>query len=173
MVAAAYINSLGLCRLAHKLWMWVSPRLLFLKAVQVPGGRLLVQRRPKPGRMEAPPGGVGRDLVLFWDSSCRCLPHSTHCSLFFSLGRDNPPLGTDTMSHQWPQGLLYVFPPFGFLRIRIEEVWLLLIAPNWPHIVWFSDPVDHRSDPAGMHTFLIQLLSKTDSFHSSIVGVKA
>ena len=69
---------------------------------------------------------------------------STHCSLFFSLGRDDPPLRTDTMAHQWPQGLLYAFPPFGLLppllqRIRIEEVRLVLIAPNWPHMVWFSD----------------------------------
>lgn len=69
---------------------------------------------------------------------------STHCSLFFSLGRDNPTLSTDAMSHQWPQGLLYAFPPFDFFlpllqRIRIEEVRLVLIPPKWPHMVWLSD----------------------------------
>lgn len=27
---------------------------------------------------------------------------STYCSLFFSLRRDNPPLGRDAFAHQWP-----------------------------------------------------------------------
>lgn len=69
---------------------------------------------------------------------------ATHCSLFFPLGRDIPPLSKDAMSHQWPQGLLYAFPPFDFFlpllqRIRIEEVRLVLIPPKWPHMVWLSD----------------------------------
>lgn len=42
-VAAAYINRQGglgsprLCRIVHELWLWAAPRLLSLKAVQVPG----------------------------------------------------------------------------------------------------------------------------------------
>ena len=56
------------------------------------------------------------------------------------MGRDDPPLGTDAMAHQWPQGLLYVFPPFVLLhpllqRVQVEEVSLILVAPNWPQIV--------------------------------------
>ena len=67
----------------------------------------------------------------------------THCPLFFSMRRDDPPLGTDAMAHQWPQGLLYAFPPFVLLhpllqRDQVEEVSLIPVAPNWPQMTWFS-----------------------------------
>ena len=45
----------------------------------------------------------------------------THCPMFFSLGRDNPPLGTDALAHQWPQGLLYAYPPFSLLHPPLTE----------------------------------------------------
>lgn len=54
-VAAAYINKQGglgssrLCRLTHKLWVWASPCLLSLKAVQVPG--LVNQAAARGGRI--------------------------------------------------------------------------------------------------------------------------
>ncbi|KAK0134724.1 hypothetical protein N1851_029612 [Merluccius polli] len=59
------------------------------------------------------------------------------------MGRDDPPLGTDAMAHQWQQGLLYAFPPFVLLhlllqRVQVEEVCLILVAPNWPQMTWFS-----------------------------------
>ena len=69
---------------------------------------------------------------------------STHCPLFFSLGKDNPPLGVDALAHPWPRVLLYAFPPFVLLpallqRVRSEEMRLVLVAPCWPHMTWFSD----------------------------------
>lgn len=76
------------------------------------GSGLPVQGWPKSGRMEAPPRGGGRDLVTFWAAVADLFASRelTHCPLFFSLGRDNPPLGTDALAHQWPKGLKYVFP---------------------------------------------------------------
>ena len=69
---------------------------------------------------------------------------NTHCPLFFSLGRDNPPLGMDALSNPWPHCLLYAFLPFGFLpsllqRGQVESVRLVLVAPLWPHMTWFVD----------------------------------
>lgn len=62
-----------------------------------------------------------------------------HCPLLFSMVRDDPPLGTDAMIHQWPPGLLYAFPSFILLRTlllrNVEEVRLILVAPNWPHMM--------------------------------------
>ncbi len=68
---------------------------------------------------------------------------TAHCPLFFSIGREDPPFGTDAMAHRWPQGLLYAFPPFTLLhplleRAQVEEVSLILVAPNWPQMIWFS-----------------------------------
>ena len=53
-------------------------------------------------------------------------------------------MGTDALAHQWPQGLLYAFPPFSLLhpllwRIRLENAAVILVAPNWPHMPWFSE----------------------------------
>ena len=45
--------------------------------------------------------------------------------------------------HPWPQTLLYAFPPFTLLqallhRVQMEQVRLILVAPFWPHMSWFS-----------------------------------
>lgn len=68
---------------------------------------------------------------------------NAHCPLYYSIERDIPPLGCDAMAHQWPQGLLYAFPPFSLLpnllqRISQEEIEVILVAPYWPHMTWFS-----------------------------------
>ena len=70
---------------------------------------------------------------------------NAHCPLFFSLGRDSPPLGMDAMAHPWPPScLLYAFPPFSLLQPLLQRVWteevrVVLVAPLWPHMTWFSD----------------------------------
>ena len=62
---------------------------------------------------------------------------NTCCPLWFSLGGDNPPLGMDALSHQWPSLHLYAFPPVPLLqqvlcRIVDEGRELLLVAPTGP-----------------------------------------
>ena len=73
-----------------------------------------------------------------------CLPRETMltacCSATWVGTR---PPGTDAMAHQWSQGLLYTFPPFSLLpnllqRIGQEEVHVILVAPDWAHMTWFS-----------------------------------
>ena len=68
---------------------------------------------------------------------------SSHCPCFFSLRNDDPPLGWDALVQPWPQTLLYTFPPFILLqalllRVQIEQVRLILVAPLWPHMPWFA-----------------------------------
>ena len=156
-VAAAYINRQGglgsprLSRLAHVLWEWASSRLLSLRAVQVPGldnqaADCLSRGGPSPGEWRLHPEVVGEIWRRFGTPVADLFAsrESTHLTMFFSIGRDSPPLGTDALARRWPQGLLYAFPPFGLLpsllqRVWEEEVQLVLIAPLWPHMIWFSD----------------------------------
>lgn len=156
-VAAAYINRQGglgsprLCRIAHQLWQWAYPRFRSLRAVHVPrlanvAADLLSKGGPDPGGWRLHPQVVaglwGRYRQVTVDLFAS--RENTHCPLFLSLKRDNPPLGADAMAHPWPHDLLYAFPPFSLLpslwqRVRVEEVRLVLVAPLWPHMTWFSD----------------------------------
>lgn len=155
-VAAAYVNRQGglgssrLCRLARLIWEWAHPQFKSLRAMYVPGPTNLAADQlsrggPLLGEWRLHPEVV-RDI---WDRFGAAVVdlfasrETAHCPLFFSRGRDDPPLGTDAMAHEWPQGLLYAFPPFTLLhpllqRIQVEEVNLILVAPSWPQMIWFS-----------------------------------
>ena len=77
---------------------------------------------------------------------------NTCCPLWFSLGGDNPPLGVDALSHQWPSLRLYAFPPVPLLqqvlcRIADEGRELLLVAPHWPSQPWLADLINMSVQP--------------------------
>ncbi|KAK7899531.1 hypothetical protein WMY93_020384 [Mugilogobius chulae] len=81
--------------------------------MHVPGtsnlaARLSVQRRSTSRRVEAEPEIVSQIWARFGVAVIDLFAsrENTHCRLFFSILRDNPPLGVDAMAHQWPQGLL-------------------------------------------------------------------
>ena len=155
-VAAAYVNRQGglgsprLCRLARTMWEWAHPRFKSLRAMYVPGLTNVAADRlsrggPLTGEWRLHPQVVQEIWSRFGTAVADLFAsrETTHCPLFFSMGRDDPPLGTDAMAHQWPQGLLYAFPPFVLLhpllqRVQVEEVSLILVAPNWPQMTWFS-----------------------------------
>lgn len=155
-VAAAYVNrqgglgSLRLCRLAQQIWEWAYPRFSSLRAMHIPGwinlaADQLSRGGPLPGEWRLNPEVVGQIWAQFGMAVADLFAsrETTHCPLFFSIMWDNPPLGVDAMAHQWPQGLLYAFPPFSLLhpllqRIQVEDVNVILVAPNWPQMIWFS-----------------------------------
>ncbi|XP_061576587.1 uncharacterized protein LOC133442594 [Cololabis saira] len=155
-VAAAYINRQGglgspvLCKLATTLWQWAHPLFCSLRAVHVPGplntaADLMSRGGPTPGEWRLHPQVVEEIWRRFGraDVDLFASRESTHCRLFFSLKNDNPPLGWDALAHPWPRGLLYAFPPFTLLqpllyRIRAEGARVILVAPLWPHMLWFS-----------------------------------
>lgn len=104
-----------------------------------------VQGGPSPGGMEAPSGSGVQDMVSVRQAEVDLFAsrESSHCPLFFSLRNDHPPLGWDALAHPWPRVLLYAFPPFALLqpllrRIQVEHVRVILVAPLWPHMAWFS-----------------------------------
>lgn len=155
--AAAYINRQGglrssrLCKLARSLWLWAHTRVLSLRAVHVPGvenqaADLLSRGGPDPGGWRLHPQIVMEIWLRYGCAKVDLFAsrESTHCALFFSLGGDNPPLGEDALAHPWPSVLLYAFPPFVLLpsllrRVRMGDRRLILVAPYWPHMTWFSD----------------------------------
>ncbi|XP_062279213.1 uncharacterized protein LOC133984014 [Scomber scombrus] len=72
---------------------------------------------------------------------------STHCPLLFSLTEETSPLGQDALAHDWPEGLLYAFPPIPLILQILQRVLqhghrLLLVAPFWLGRTWF--PLLHR-----------------------------
>ena len=65
---------------------------------------------------------------------------TTHCPLWFAEQVES--LGRDALSHEWPDLLLYAFPPIPLIwavlsRVREMGHRVLLIAPRWPSMPWF------------------------------------
>ena len=53
-------------------------------------------------------------------------------------------MGIDVLAHEWPQVLLYAFPPLALIpptlaRVRERGLSLILIAPYWPGKHWLAD----------------------------------
>ena len=66
------------------------------------------------------------------------------CPLWFSGVIEQPmSLGVDAFAHrQWPQGLLYAFPPFHLLlpllhRIHADHLRVIVVAPDAARTRWF------------------------------------
>ncbi|XP_074467365.1 uncharacterized protein LOC141752970 [Sebastes fasciatus] len=153
----AYINrqggtrSLQLHRLARKIIMWSSSRLMSLRATHVPGvlnrgADLLSRGNPLYGEWTLHPQVVeqvwqkyGRAAVDLFASQ-----ENAHCRLFFSLSDVNAPLGVDALAHSWPNVLLYAFPPLSLIsptlaRVREQGLSLILIAPRWSSKHWVAE----------------------------------
>ncbi len=62
---------------------------------------------------------------------------SSHCPTYYSKDRD-------TLAHDWPNLLLYAFPPIALLpqvfrRVREQGHKVLLVAPLWRNQPWLSE----------------------------------
>ena len=120
----SYINkqggtrSLPLLKLSRSLLLWCSVHFLSLRATHIPGhlnlgadllsrgGPLVREWRLHPAVVAQIWERFGRaEVDLFASRS------NTHCPLFFSMTDRNAPLGMDALAHQWPNTLLYAFPP--------------------------------------------------------------
>ena len=145
-VTMCYVNKQGGRRraldvLARKVALWCSEHLQSVKASYVPGllnsGADLLSRRKVRDEDWSLNQSVafqiwtkyGHPVVDLFASR-----EDAKCSLFFSL-RGPAPLGIDAMAHDWPQGLLYAFPPMDLITPTLERVRrygheLLLIAPR-------------------------------------------
>lgn len=153
-------RSARLLFVSRQLLTWAAPRLSTLRAVYLPGNRnqvadFLSRQSPLPGEWSIHPEVVQRIWGVFGQAEVDLFAseESTHCPLWFSLTRVPGPLGWDALAHQWPQCLLYAFPPLPLIwptlrRVHKEGHRLLLVAPYWPAQPWF--PLLHslcRSTP--------------------------
>lgn len=150
-----HINHMGgtrsamLTEVTERLLTWAWPRLAGLRAAYVPGPQNLVadflsRQSLQPGEWRLHPEVVseiwrsfGRAQVDLFASR-----EATHCPLWFSLMEDMSPLGQDALAHDWPDVLLYAFPPLPLIfptlhRVLQEGHHLLLVAPFWPGRTWF------------------------------------
>ncbi|XP_030272829.1 uncharacterized protein LOC115581680 [Sparus aurata] len=131
------------------LLFWAAQHLASLRAVYIPGianraADLLSRTGPLPGEWRLHPEVV----ALLWAQfgmACADLfasAETTHCRMWFSLLGRGGPLGLDALSHEWPDGLLYAFPPLPLVsqvlhRVTMGRYKVLLIAPRWPRKYWF------------------------------------
>ncbi|KAI2653956.1 Transmembrane protein 255B [Labeo rohita] len=79
-------------------------------------------------------------------------PESSHCQRFYSLNEAPNSLGRDALSHSWPPGPKYAFPPVSLLaqtlcKIREDEEQVLLVAPYWPTRTWFPELISLAAAP--------------------------
>ncbi|KAL2095325.1 hypothetical protein ACEWY4_010044 [Coilia grayii] len=161
----AYINrqggtrSLKLHRLAKKLLLWCSTRFLSVRATHVPGvlnrgADLLSRGNPLYGDWTLHPQVVAQLWQRFRQATVDLFAsrENAQCPLYFSLADENAPLGVDALAHQWPNALLYAFPPLSLItptlaRVREQGLSLILIAPYWPSKHWVAEIVQVLAVP--------------------------
>ena len=152
----SYINKQGGLRssklhaLAHRLTLWCNEHLLSVRAAHIPGiqntGADLLSR----GRYLYAAWSLNQAVAnQIWERFGRpqvdlfASEENSKCPLFFSIA-GTAPLGLDALAHQWPQGLLYAFPPLSLIlptleRVRTQRLSMILVAPGWG--CWRSDIV--------------------------------
>ncbi len=149
MSVVSYINRQGgvsskrLFILAERLLEWAQLNLRSLRAAHLPGrlnqGADMLSRSNVPSEewMLHPQvvqkiwktfGKAEVDLFASKDNS--------HCPTYYSKDRDN--------AHDWPNLLLYAFPPIALLpqvvrRVREQGHKVLLVAPLWRNQPWLSE----------------------------------
>ena len=145
--ALYYLNKQGglssrvLDQLAREMTLWCLPRLRSIRASHVPGlqnggADLLSRGEPRYEDWSLHPAVVrqifsryGRPRVDLFASQ-----ENAKCPLYFSV-RGQAPLGMDAFAHEWPEGLLYAFPPLDMIlptleRVRCSNLEVLLVAPS-------------------------------------------
>lgn len=143
-----YINKQGGMRsdrldgLARSLTLWCVDNLASLRAEYVPGLLNLGADLLSRGQARYDDWSLHPEVAeLVW---CRfgspvadlfASEDNTKCPLFFAL-RGRSTLGNDALEGDWPQDLLYAFPPLRLIqpvleRVRTGGARLLLIAPGW------------------------------------------
>ncbi|KAK7907218.1 hypothetical protein WMY93_015830 [Mugilogobius chulae] len=155
----AYINrqggtrSLRLHKLAQKIILWSSTKLLSLRATHVPGvlnrgADLLSRGNPLYGEWVLHPQVVEQLWQRYGQAAVDLFASqgNAKCPLFFSLTDRNAPLGVDALAHPWPDVLLYAFPPISLIsptlaRVREQGLSLILIAPRWLSKPWMAEIV--------------------------------
>ena len=138
-------RSLPSLQLALALLTWAETRLLSLRARHIPGhlniaADSLSRGGPRPANWR-----LHKEIVqLIWNTYSAAAvdlfasKETTHCPLWFAEQVES--LGRDALSHEWPDLLLYAFPPIPLIwavlsRVREMGDRVLLIA-NTTNVVY-------------------------------------
>ncbi|XP_047454133.1 uncharacterized protein LOC125016013 [Mugil cephalus] len=142
-------RSAQLLQASRDLLLWAVPRLASLRAMYLPGEKnqaadFLSRYKPPPGEWRLHPEVILKIWEVFGKAEVDLFAteESTHCPLWFSLTEESSPLGQDALVHDWPDSLLYAFPPIPLIFPTLQRVLqqghrLLLVAPFWPGRTWF------------------------------------
>ncbi len=91
------------------------------------------------GGVDDPSADGSEDLEDLWQGRSRPfrLQNSSHCPTYYSKDRD-------ALAHNWPNLLLYAFPPITLLpqvirHVREQGHKVLLVAPLWRNQPWLSE----------------------------------
>ena len=150
------IHSIALLEQSKELKLWAQENLLSLRALHLKGklnggADLMSRGGPRPANWQLNPvlahmlwDRFGLPVVDLFASR-----ENTQCERWYSRTQEQHPcLGMDAMSaEQWPQGLLYAFPPTLLIlplleRVRTERRSLILVAPDSPKAWWYPRMVD-------------------------------
>ncbi len=100
-------------------------------------GYVISEQCPLRG-VDAPSAGGSEDLEDLWQGRSRPFRLQRQlCPIYYSKDRD-------ALAHDWPNLLLYAFPPIALLpqvvrRIRDQGHKVLLVAPLWRNQPWLSE----------------------------------
>ncbi|KAJ1165465.1 hypothetical protein NDU88_005893 [Pleurodeles waltl] len=152
-----YINKQGgvgsylLCREALRLWSWLQDHKICLVAHHL--ARALNLRADVLSRRSSVDHEwrLQPDLVLYifqiWgypQIDLFATQDNAQCPLFCSLQYPVQGALGDAFQMSWKGQLLYAFPPIPLIprvlrKIRQDRAQVILIAPDWPRRVWYSD----------------------------------
>ncbi len=101
-------------------------------------GYVISEQCPLRG-VDAPSAGGSEDLKTFGKAEVDLFASkdNSHCPTYYSKDRD-------ALAHDWPNLLLYAFPPIALLpqvvrRVREQGHKVLLVAPLWRNQPWLSE----------------------------------
>ena len=196
-VAVRYINtkggthSLTLNKEAIQIWTWCRQRNLTIQAEYLLGSQN--EWADAESRKKAEMSDWRLDPVIFQQLQQVSGPleidlfaarHNTQLENYFSWHPDPDAQGTDAFKYSWTTLKGYAFPPFCLVgrclrKVIADKVWrLVVIAPVWPHQVWYpllldllveppilltqsatllQDPKEHTSPPSSRQSAASQL----------------
>ncbi len=150
MSVVSYINHQGgvsskrLFILAERLLEWAQVNLRSLRAAHLPGrlnqgADMLSQSNVPSEEWMLHPQVVQKIWKIFGKAEVDLFASkdNSHCPIYYSKDRD-------ALAHDWPNLLLYAFPPIALLpqvvrRVREQGHKVLLVAPLWRNQPWLSE----------------------------------
>ncbi|KAJ1204852.1 hypothetical protein NDU88_000290 [Pleurodeles waltl] len=174
-----YINKQGgvgsylLCREALRLWSWAKDHQICLIANHLAGvlnvrADSLSRHFSADHEWRLHPDQV-RLIFQRWGFprvDLFATRENAHCPLFCSLQYPMQGALGDAFQITWCGQLLYAFPPIPLIprvlrKIRQDRALVILIAPDWPRRVWYSDLLQLSMCPPLRLPFRADLLSQS------------